>query len=101
MLKNSFKKLLPYLKNKYVITILAVFIWMLFFDRNDLFTQYSYWSQLDHLKQDKEYYIEGLKEVKEDLNELMTNKKTLEKFAREKYFMKKPKEDIFVLVKED
>jgi cell division protein DivIC len=95
------KKVLPYLKNKYVITLTAFIIWVAFFDRNDLIVQYTYRQKLHQLQQDKRYYIEEVQKSKTDMQELMTNPRNLEKFAREKYLMKKDNEDVFVFVKED
>lgn len=88
------------LKNKYLISGLAFVTWMLFFDRNDLMSQYEYRKQLNKLEAEKGFYtIESEKTVK-DLTELTTDRSKLEKFAREKYLMKKENEDIFVIIKE-
>ncbi len=89
------------LKNKYLISGIAFMAWMLFFDRNDLMSQYEYRRQLNKLEAEKEFYtIESQKTV-QDLNELTTDRSKLEKFAREKYLMKKDNEDVFVIVKEE
>lgn len=101
MIKIYFLKLLPYLKNKYVLTTITIFVWMLFFDRNDFISQYSYSKKLNQLEQDKKYYIEEIQKVKTDKEELFNNHKTIEKFAREKYLMKKDDEDIFMIIKKE
>jgi len=75
-------------------------VWMLFFDRNDLLSQYEYRSQLNKFKEEKAFYIAEIEKVKTDLNELTTNKERLEKFAREKYLMKKDNEDVYVIIHE-
>jgi cell division protein FtsB len=54
---------------------------------------------LQDARQKMEYYQEETIKTAELLDELMTNDVTLEKFAREKYYMKKPNEDVFVIVK--
>ncbi|HEY0897815.1 MAG TPA: septum formation initiator family protein [Sphingobacteriaceae bacterium] len=89
------------IKNKYFLASLAFLIWMLFFDRNDLMSQYEYQSQLNKLQEEKEFYQKETELVKKDLEELTTDMKKLEKFAREKYLMKKEDEDVFVIVKEE
>ena len=99
--KFKFKKILPYVKNKYVISIVAFIVWLAFFDRNDFYSQYSYRKKLQKIKQDESYFVEEIKKSKSDLHDLTTNPKNLEKFAREKYLMKKDNEEIFVLVTED
>lgn len=73
---------------------------MLFFDRNDLMSQYDYHTQVKKLEEEKEFYIKETEQVKKDLNELTTNREKLEKFAREKYLMKKENEDIYVIIQE-
>lgn len=57
--------------------------------------------ELGRLEDEKKYYIQKIKEVETERIEVMGNKKLVEKFAREKYLMKKPKEEIFVIVDED
>lgn len=90
--------LLNLIKNKYFLTIVALIVWLLFFDKNDFFTQRETVSKLNKLKKDQLYYITEIENNKRELQELKTNKESLEKFAREKYLMKKDNEDVFVFV---
>lgn len=90
--------LLNLIKNKYFLTIVALVVWLLFFDKNDFFTQRETVSKLNKLKKDQLYYITEIENNKRELQELKTNKESLEKFAREKYLMKKDNEDVFVFV---
>lgn len=92
-------KLKPPFRNFYVITGFAFVMWMIFFDTNDLITRYRMSSKLKSLEREKAFYEERIQEVEKDKKELTSNKELLEKFAREKYLMKKPNEDIFVLEK--
>jgi cell division protein FtsB len=89
------------LRNKYLIAGIAFIVWMLFFDRNDLMSQYEYRKQLNKLKDEKEFYTREIDKTVTDLNELTTNRSRLEKFAREKYLMKKENEDIFVIIEKE
>ena len=73
---------------------------MIFFDKNDLFSQYQYHQQVSKLKQERDFYKSETDKVTKDLDELTSNPEKLEKFAREKYLMKKDNEDVFVIVKE-
>ncbi|WP_423148501.1 FtsB family cell division protein [Rubrolithibacter danxiaensis] len=86
------------LSNKYFLVTSFFVVWMLFFDRNDLMSQYEYKSQVSKLEEEKEFYTKETDRVKKDLEELTTNRERLEKFAREKYLMKKDNEDIFVII---
>ena len=74
---------------------------MLFFDRNDLISQYSFRCKLQKVMDDKQYYVAEIEQNKKDMNELMSDKQHLEKFARERYLMKKDNEDIFLIVSEN
>ncbi|TZF84979.1 septum formation initiator family protein [Pedobacter sp. BS3] len=86
------------IRNKYLISAVAFVVWMLFFDRNDLMSQYEYRTQLNKLEEEKEFYTQQIEKVKQDLDELTTNREQLEKFAREKYHMKKDNEDVYIIV---
>ncbi|MBG6235518.1 cell division protein FtsB [Pedobacter sp. CAN_A7] len=94
------KRLLEICRNKYFIATAAFVVWMLFFDKNDMLSQYEFRTEVNKLQEEKDFYTEETAKVKKDLNELNTNLKTAEKFAREKYYMKKPNEDVFVIIKE-
>lgn len=88
------------IKNKYFIVTAAFLVWMMFFDRNDIMSQYEYRTQLNKLNEEKEFYTKEIEQVKTDLEELTTNRTRLEKFAREKYHMKKENEDVYVIIPE-
>jgi cell division protein DivIC len=94
------KKLPPAFRNFYVVTGLLFFIWLLLLDSNDLISRFKMTAKVNSLENEKEFYLEKITEVEKDRKELLTNKELLEKFAREKYLMKKEKEDIFI-VQED
>ena len=100
-LKKIWQAILPKLKNKYVFTPILFIIWLAFFDKNDFISQYSSHCQLKKLQTEKQYYLDEVKNNKEKLYELMSNQANLEKFAREKYLMKKESEDVFIIQRED
>lgn len=95
---NRIKALLPILKNRYVLVGLIFLIWMLFFDSHDLISQYKYKQKLNQLEESKMFYLQQIDEVKQDKEELFTNLEKLEKFAREKYKMKRDDEDLYIVV---
>ncbi|SFT00619.1 Cell division protein FtsB [Mucilaginibacter polytrichastri] len=94
------QRLLDLLRNKYFLVTVAFVVWMIFFDKNDIYSQYQYHQQVTKLQQESEFYQKETAKVSKDLDELTSDKAKLEKFAREKYLMKKDNEDIFVVVKE-
>lgn len=94
---RSMKKSLIFLKNKYLIAFVLVVSWCIFFDNNDLVTQYQMRQTVKQLRNDRQYYLDEIRKNKQAMLELQTNPENLEKFAREKYLMKKDNEDLFVI----
>jgi hypothetical protein len=91
-------KLLKFFKNKYFLTVIGIIVWLLCFDKNDVFTQWDLIQKCNKLQKERDYYISAIADNRYNLNELATNKKSLETFAREKYLMKKDNEDVYVFV---
>ena len=90
-------KIWPWLKNKYVLTIAVFVVWMLFFDQNNIVDRIKMTNEIKQLEEDQEFYHEQIQQDSARLSELTTNKENLEKYAREKYLMKKDNEDIFMI----
>jgi cell division protein FtsB len=88
-------------KNFFFITGIVFLMWMLFFDTNDLVSQYQLRKKVRDLEDKKEYFTEKIEAVNKDRRELMSNPQLLEKFAREKYLMKRQGEEVFIVVGED
>lgn len=89
------------LANKYALTGLIFLTWVFFFDQNKVITQIQYNIELGKLEEEKEFYLDEIKQINKDLNDLQSNPASLEKFAREKYLMKKDQEELFVFVAEE
>ena len=85
----------------YYISTCVLFVWMFVLDNNDLTVQYRLYTELADLKAEHEYYRHKLKELKTERAAVMGNPALLEKYAREKYFMKRPLEDVFVIVDQE
>ena len=93
--------LLKYIKNKYVLVILGLFVYLLFLEETDLFTLAKYKSKVNDLEQQKEYLDAEIIETQRSITELTTDDAALEKFAREQHYMKRDNEDVFVFITED
>ena len=85
--------------NKYLLTVVGLAVWLTFFDRNDIFTQYDLKQQVLKLEKERNYYLQQIIGNNQAIDELHTNQKSIEKFARETYLMKRDNEDVFVIVK--
>ena len=92
------KKIPSWLKNRYVLALLSFVVWVCFFDNYDLFTQISARAELSEMRDEKEHYAAEIEKTEKALKELTTNEALLERFAREKYLMKRDNEDIYVVV---
>ena len=85
-------------RNKYLLTILIFFIWLLLFDSNNLIARYKDLRLLHKLRTDREYYLQRIEDDKKKLHELRTDDHNLEKFAREQYHMKRADEDLYIVL---
>ncbi len=93
----NMQRLLKFLKNKYVIVSLSFILWMAFFDSKDFGLVWSREGKLDDLKKSEKQVTQQIKVAKKELKLLKTNAGTIEKYAREKYYMKKDNEDLFII----
>ncbi len=91
------KQAIPFLKNKYFLILAFFILWLVLFDSNNLIDRYRQMKELKQLRLDKSYYQKKIEEDSRKLKELETDRKSLEKFAREQYLMKKKNEDIFIV----
>lgn len=87
-------------RNFYILSTTAFVLWMSLFDGNDFLSQFKNWSRLQEAYAELAYYDQKIEEVAQDRIELFSDPKMLEKFAREKYLMKKPKEDLYLIVEQ-
>ncbi len=87
-----------FFRSFYFLVTVAFLTWMFFFDENDFIRQYEMSKKHSDLQEEKDYYVSKIAEVQKDRHELMSNASLLEKFAREKYLMKRPTEEVFLVI---
>jgi cell division protein DivIC len=85
-----------FVKNKYFLTIAGLLVWMFFFDRNDFPAQIERFQKLKELKTNTAYFDQKIAAAKAELEQRKTDPAAYERIAREKYYMKKDNEDIFL-----
>jgi|TARA_B100000424_G_scaffold269177_1_gene265545 cell division protein FtsB len=90
------KKFTNFFKNPMVFIVLIFVIWMIFFDTNSLIIHNELSNDIDKLNNQKKYFTNEINKDKSELKLLQTDS-GLEKYAREKLFMKKENEDIFLI----
>ncbi|WP_298780355.1 septum formation initiator family protein [uncultured Polaribacter sp.] len=90
---NSFFKVLT---NIFVIILVPFIIWMLFFDENSYLVHRKFNKEIEGLEKTITFYEKNIAKDKETIKKLQDSLE-LEKFAREKYLMKKENEDIYII----
>lgn len=86
------------MKNKYLLTTVGFVAWMFFFDERDLITTHIKQPlELKKLQQSEKYYQDEITATKNELSRLKSSPSTIEKYARERYLMKKDNEDLFLI----
>jgi cell division protein FtsB len=86
-----------WLKNKYLIAGVFFVVWMLFFDPKDILTDIERRDKLDDLQKSELHLKQLISESHQELDLLKDNAQSIEKYAREKYMMKKDNEDLFIV----
>ena len=93
-------RVVKFVWNRYFILTIAFAVWMIFFDQNSFFVHRELDKQIKLLEVDESYYQEHLDTEAEKLNQLNSNPAEIERIAREKHFLKKDDEDIFIIQQE-
>ncbi len=83
--------------NKYFLSFVFMLVWVLFFDQTDFFIQQSRLKDLEDLKTKTVYFKKEIEIAQQELSDIQNNPEALEKFAREKYFLKRDNEDIYII----
>jgi cell division protein FtsB len=96
----TWQKVLPWLRNKYILTLAIFILWMLLFDSSNWLDIIATYKRIWKFEKEKMYYLEKIEADRNRLEELRTNNENLEKFAREQYLMKRADEEIFVILPE-
>lgn len=98
-IKNKITRSVKFVR-KYFLLLLTLFflIWILFLSDSSVIRYYKLQKEVEEMQSGIEYYEEKNKEVKRQL-QIMEDDYYLEKYAREKYYMKCPDEDVFIFEK--
>ncbi len=92
--------ILKILGNRYVIVLVFFAVWMLFLDNTSYLEHRILNKQLNELEENKKYYQDEIRRDDENIK-LLKNPDQIEKYAREKYYMKRDSEDIYIIEFED
>jgi cell division protein DivIC len=88
--------ILKFLGNRYIIVLVFFTVWMLFVDNTSYMEHRVLNKEIEELEDNKQYYQDEIKKDEENIKQLK-NPDHVEKYAREKYFMKRDSEDIYII----
>ena len=89
--------IIGFFRNKYILALTVFAVLMLFVDHNDIFNQLDRTRQLNDLLVSKRFYQQQIDQTKKNLADLQNNSAALEKYAREKFLLKRDNEDLYVV----
>ncbi len=98
--KLKHKRWFKILSNKFVLLIILFSVWMFFFDTNSYFIHHELNNEIETLEKSKQFYKKEITKDQQFL-EKMKDSEELEKYARERYFLKKENEDIYIIEYQD
>ena len=90
------KKIIPVLINRYFLAAVSFVVWMLFFDQRDYFQQRERAGELNKVEAAKKYYNDEITQTRKQLNNLQNNPVAIEKYARERYLLKRDGEEVYL-----
>ncbi|HNX87819.1 MAG TPA: septum formation initiator family protein [Paludibacteraceae bacterium] len=87
--------------NKYVITLVVFFVFLIFFDDHNLINRWQTSRRIRGIEKEINFYQSEIDKNRKKMNEMQTSDKSLEKYAREQYYLKKDSEDVFIIREEE
>jgi cell division protein FtsB len=92
------RKILRFFINKYFLTTLAFVVWLVFFDSNNILNRLKLRDKLNDLKKEKKFYLDEIKHDSILTQKLLSDSVEIERYARERYLMKKDNEDVYLII---
>jgi len=99
--KRTLAVIYPYLRNKFVFMGLLFVVWIGFIDDNNIITQVKARMKLAEVERERQFYLKETEQSTQDLKLLQNDRELLERFARERYLMKRENEEIFIFASEE
>lgn len=98
--QNKYKRFIKPFKNIFFLVLIVFSVWMFFFDSNSWFIHNELNNDIEDLEEEKKYYS---KEIEKDNKQIkkLSNEEGIEKYGREKYYIKRDNEEIYLIEYED
>lgn len=91
---KAFTWLIKFINNKYIVVSLVFLIWMSFFDNKNMMVQFRLWHKIKELKIEKKDLENQYLVIRDEHNNIT---KDIERYAREKFYMHKENEEVFII----
>lgn len=95
---DMWRQAFEWFSNRYVLTAAVGLVWVTFISEIDLVYLAKSRLELNRLENQVAHYELEIEATRNQLVDLTSNPERLERFAREKYFMKRDNEDLFRIV---
>ncbi|HPS11492.1 MAG TPA: septum formation initiator family protein [Paludibacteraceae bacterium] len=99
--QHKFSRFRRLLLNKYVVTLVGFFIFLIFFDNHNLISRWETSRKINSMEKEIKFYQSEIDKNKAKMNEMQTSDESLERYAREQYHLKKDSEDVFIIKEEE
>lgn len=96
--KSMLRKLryIRIVKNPFFLITIGFIVWIVFFDSYSLIEHHAIDQEIDKMEGRQEYFQSEIDKDKQAIKNLKDGD-AIEKYAREKYYMKRDSEDIFII----
>ncbi len=96
--KSMLRKLryIRIVKNPFFLITIGFIVWIVFFDSYSLIEHHAIDQEIDKMEEKREYFQNEIDKDKQSIKNLKDGD-AIEKYAREKYYMKRDNEDIFII----
>lgn len=100
-LEALYKRLPKFFRNKFTLTFLGFLVWMFFFDAHHIFSRAKSMRELREARQQVAYYKQQIAQTEKDLSLLFSSNESIERFARERFYLKRDDEEVYLLAEEE
>jgi len=101
LLQKSTQLLRKVFFNKYLVVLIGFVIFLTFFDNHNLISRWKTGRNNADMKKQIEFYQSEIEKNKKKMNDMQSSDESLEKYAREHYYLKKDSEDIFIIKEQE
>jgi len=92
-----YHRLPRFVRNKFTLSFAGFLLWMLFFDGHSILRRAHDIGQLRAARSQMTYYKSQIAQAQQELDQLFSTNENMERFARERFFLKRDDEQVFLI----